>query len=371
MQSRRFRKDSLRLLFFSRGRGRGHAIPDAAIISSLRRTVPDLDVLFVSYATGARVLRSLGYEVIDLGFGENSQMFPTLIKSTRIISHLQPSLVISHEEFSVPVAARIVGVRNIFLTDWFPSDSPSLMQSIAYSDTIICLDHVESIDLPDGFKTKAVFTGPVLKKFSISSTDRQDTRNELGLNESSLLISVIPGGASNSLECNSPIWSLVTKAFRSIPCNDKKLVWIADEDFDLLSSYSISDDRIEILRPRNDIERLMIASDVVITKGNRITTMEAAALGVQTVSLSHGLNPVDDRRIHRIPHHRSLNAREISHENVAAVFRSLVNHSPGSRSSDPTSQNGLDQAVQFLVDQCDLVRSVTVRSREGIRRMEL
>lgn len=365
MQSRRFRKDAFRLLFFSRGRGRGHAIPDDAIISRLGQVVPDLDVLFVSYATGARVLRNLGYDVIDLGFGENSEMFPTLIKATRIISHLQPSLVISHEEFAVPLAAKIVGVRNIFLTDWFPSDSYSLMQSISYSDTIICLDHLESIDFPAGLQSNAIFTGPVFRDFSISRTDRQDIRRELNVEKSTFLIGVIPGGASNSLECNSPIWSLVTKAFEGIPSTEKKLIWIADEDFDLLSSFSSSNDRIQILKPRNDIERLMTACDVVITKGNRITTLEAAALGVQTISLSHGLNPIDDRRVHRIPHHKALDARKISHKSLASVLRSLMSCPPRSKASDPESRNGLDRAVRFLVDQCDLVHSIAMESRDS------
>jgi hypothetical protein len=41
------------VLFFARGRGRGHAVPDTAIVDELLQLSPDLNVCFASYATGA------------------------------------------------------------------------------------------------------------------------------------------------------------------------------------------------------------------------------------------------------------------------------------------------------------------------------
>ena len=40
-------------LFFSRGRGRGHAIPDLEIVRELAQITDAITVQFVSYATGA------------------------------------------------------------------------------------------------------------------------------------------------------------------------------------------------------------------------------------------------------------------------------------------------------------------------------
>ena len=39
----------------------------------------------------------------------------------------------------------------------------------------------------------------------------------------------------------------------------------------------------------------MVASDLVITKTNRMTVIELASLGIRTLSLSYGLNPVDEQ----------------------------------------------------------------------------
>ena len=48
------------VLFFSRGKGRGHAVPDAAIASDLVGREPDVKITFASYGMGAATLKSLG-----------------------------------------------------------------------------------------------------------------------------------------------------------------------------------------------------------------------------------------------------------------------------------------------------------------------
>ena len=53
------------ILFFSRGRGRGHAIPDMAIAEKLLRLRDDADIRFVSYATGAATFTEFGHSVIE------------------------------------------------------------------------------------------------------------------------------------------------------------------------------------------------------------------------------------------------------------------------------------------------------------------
>ena len=57
----RFSPGKRGILWFSRGRGRGHAIPDIEIIGALRQQRPDCEVRIVSYGTGARTFESFGY----------------------------------------------------------------------------------------------------------------------------------------------------------------------------------------------------------------------------------------------------------------------------------------------------------------------
>jgi len=59
------------LLFFSRGKGRGHAVPDAAIARELVALSPGVEIHFISYSVGATTLRDLGWNVVDLGLPED------------------------------------------------------------------------------------------------------------------------------------------------------------------------------------------------------------------------------------------------------------------------------------------------------------
>lgn len=58
------------ILFFSRGRGRGHAIPDLAIAKRLLHADPSLALAFASYGTGAETIRNSGCDLIDLRLSE-------------------------------------------------------------------------------------------------------------------------------------------------------------------------------------------------------------------------------------------------------------------------------------------------------------
>jgi hypothetical protein len=54
-----FEPDKKKVLFFTRGRGSGHAIPDIEITNELLGLRMDVEVRFVSYASGARTLSEL------------------------------------------------------------------------------------------------------------------------------------------------------------------------------------------------------------------------------------------------------------------------------------------------------------------------
>ncbi len=97
------------ILFFSRGRGRGHAIPDMDIAAELLRLRDDVDIRFVSYGTGAATFTEFGHSVIDLDLPERNSMLETLVRAGHLIGWLQPRLIVAHEEFGVPPAARIFG----------------------------------------------------------------------------------------------------------------------------------------------------------------------------------------------------------------------------------------------------------------------
>lgn len=61
-----FDEGKRKILFFSRGRGRGHAIPDMEIAKELTKDRQDVQVHFVSYGTGARTIEQYGFPLIDV-----------------------------------------------------------------------------------------------------------------------------------------------------------------------------------------------------------------------------------------------------------------------------------------------------------------
>ena len=152
------------MLFFTRDRGRGHAIPDIAMVRELERLRPDIRVRFVSYGTGALTFAAHGIPCIDLQLPDQNSVAATTVLAGRVMAALAPDLVVAQG-----------------------ADEHLLKRRVS---------------------------------------DRLD---------------------------------------------------------------------ITILGADWQIDRLMVASDLVITKTNRMTVIELASLGIRTLSLSYGLNPVDER----------------------------------------------------------------------------
>ena len=80
-----------KILFFSRGQGRGHALPDLAISEALLREKPQLDLHFVSYGTGADTLRAHGQTITDLDLPDDNPFIETLVRCLRVIEKRKTS----------------------------------------------------------------------------------------------------------------------------------------------------------------------------------------------------------------------------------------------------------------------------------------
>lgn len=94
----------------------------------------------------------------------------------------------------------------------------------------------------------------------------------------------------------APAYETVVTAFDQLRQPGKHSVWLAGADEHLLKErVSAHRNDITVLGTDWQIDRLMVASDLVITKTNRMTVIELASLGMRTLSLSYGLNPVDEQ----------------------------------------------------------------------------
>jgi len=289
-----FEPNKRKVLFFCRGRGSGHAIPDIEITNELLRLRGDVEVRFVSYATGATTLAEFGFPVIDLGLPELNSLLDVIVLATKITGWLQPDLVVAHEEFGALPAARVYDRPAIFLTDWFVESERITMGTLRFADQILFIDDEGYFEEPPQAKGKVTYVGPVLRRFAYSLADRPRARCELGLPEGAVVIAVLPG--SYATEERAPIADLVLRAFDSLDRTSKRLIWIAGSDTEPLRTKAGSRDNVQVMEREWQIDRLLVASDVVITKANRKTVVELESLGIPSLALSAELNPIDDAR---------------------------------------------------------------------------
>lgn len=317
------------VVFFSRGKGRGHAVPDAAIARELLTLQPDLEISFVSYSTGASTLMELGHQVVDLKLPEDNSLWDTVVRAGQLLRVLQErtaeTLVVSHEEFCVMPMAKTFGFRTVFLTDWFLHTESEFMRCLKYSDEVIFMDDPGIYDEPPYLCGKVSYVGPVLRDLRLQAVDRPERRARLGLPPDAAVILVAPGGAEMHGEARSPIFDLVLAAYELLNVTEKRLVWVTGEpDYDSVRGRTADRKDIIILKPHYDFTPTLLASDVVITKGNRVTVLECEALGIPSISISYGNNPVDDYRVSRIRTNAALRARRLKPDVLAMYFRRSV-----------------------------------------------
>lgn len=330
-----FDPERIGVLLFSRGRGRGHAVPDCALAAELCRLRGDVDVRFVSYATGAATFEELGHTVIDLDLPENNPLFETLIRATRVIGWLKPKLVIAHEELAALAAAKILELPTVYLADWFSKPEDIRTGLLNYADEIVFLDEAGIFPEPPQAQGRVRYVGPILRPSSYTRQDRPRARQELGVPPDQLVIAVLPGSWT---EQRAPIFELVAAAFELLPARSKTLLWIAGEDYADLEKEARNRPGIVIRKQDWQMDRLMVASDVAITKATRQTALELAALGVPSISLSHGLNRIDDIRVKHIASNTALRAKEVEPTVLAATITSIVKapepqHAPAATAS--------------------------------------
>lgn len=310
------------IVMFSRGRGHGHAIPDMLIADEISRIAPQIAITFVSYATGANTFRHAKRDVIDLELTENNSFTETLLACEALLRREPPSLVIAHEEFAAIVAAKICNRKVVFVSAWLPPQGSIGADTLGVCDAAIVLGNPGLFPVPLGMKVAPVYVGPIIRAVQFTHRDRAVLRQDAGIDASALIIAVVPGGAASEREM--PIADVVISAFLAIGGMDKRLIWISDKDYVLMCGKLAGlkgASAMEFIQP---VERIIAMADVVITKGTRGITYDAAAVGVPTISISFGRNPIDDVIVPRIPTNISLNGKAVTAEILVGYIRAAA-----------------------------------------------
>jgi hypothetical protein len=288
----------VRILFFTRGRGRGHAIPDIQLASQLPA---DWDIRFASYGTGAATFASAGIPCIDMGLPDTNGTAETTVIAGRLIGHLNPDIVVVHEEFAALPAAKIFGKPTILITDFFTSPEMYSMATLSFADAILFPGRRGVFTEPPQAKGRVTYVQPILRPFAYRRNHRRKARAELGLDEDTLVISVLPGSWTEQM---APSVDQIHRAFTNLKAPAKHLIWLAGSDQQAIHKQIAKNATILSYTP--EIDRIMAASDLAITKCNRLTVTELASLGIRTISMSYGLNPTDEQAIASLPANRTV-----------------------------------------------------------------
>jgi hypothetical protein len=207
----------------------------------------------------------------------------------------------------------------MFITDFF--DDPELysMAALKFADRILFTGAPGIFGEPPWVKSKVHYVGPILRNFRYTRLDRVAARKELGILPESFVVSMFPGSWTEAV---APALDLVVGAFDKLLANGATLVWVAGQDVELVREAVGKRNAIVVEREWT-IERLMVASDVALTKTNRTTVLELHHLGIPTINLSWGLNPIDDRIVRSLDGVVWLNAAADTCTDLAEAIRTI------------------------------------------------
>lgn len=307
------------VLFFSRGRGHGHAIPDDALTRELE-LLPDISVRLASYGTGLRTLSGLGHDAYPLNIEETAPFLDVVISTRQAIDALQPDVVIAHEEFAAVFSAYTAGIPAIFISAWLPLQNSVNREALRFASSIVVLGEPGLFSAPAG-APKPQYAGSLHRKMAVGRDQRGLVRAELGLDESEFIFVVVTGGAA--AERDSPLASLIFGAYEACGFAEKRLYWLSNKDAAYIKANYSHLPNVTALPFYSPIEKLLLAADVILTKGTRGITLDAAALGVPSISISHGNNPIDDLLVPRIKNNVALSASALDPEALLYHIRKV------------------------------------------------
>lgn len=315
------RKGDLKILFFSKGFGRGHAMPDLAIANLIHQYRPNITLQFVSYGTGAATIRAHKCDVIDLGMPDNNPLLETIVHCIKLVVRLGPTLIVTHEEIAPLLAAQAFDTPCLFITDYFQEPPMLTTKILEFAEEVIFTGDAGVFTEPPALQHLIRYVGPAVRPLKYRRSDRDKARQELKLPLDGTVVSCMPG---NWTESGSPIADVLIAAFDQLPVSGRFLIWLAGRDFESLHSRLGTRSDIFVVKESWDIDCLMVASDVVVTKSNRMTLHELHALGIPSLALSHGANWPDDVVANRIPTNRLLDARDLDATSLTACLMERI-----------------------------------------------
>jgi len=292
---------SPKILYLSRGRGFGHTMNDLLILKELKKINIDLSILVASYHKGYVCFIENGFRPLNLGLKPREEL--TLKAGFRIwsiIRKFNPDLVVSDEVFIALHITKGLKIPSILITHWFfetLTEKHPIIPAVKKADHVIFVDTPEFHNIPLDYNVHLTFVGPLIREFKYHLKDKKKARHELGISMKDKVILVTPGGGH---QVRRKFLEVNLEVFKELKGDNLKLIILAGELCKEFRERSIDEDRIIVEDFDWEMDRLMVASDLVICKGSFSTTWELACLGVPSISIPDMSNPIDQIHVNRM-----------------------------------------------------------------------
>jgi len=289
------------ILYFSRGRGFCHAMRDMLIIEELTKLNERLNIKVASYADGYTCFDKNGFEVLDLGLGLDEEFgYKAVNRMKSLIEKFNPDLIVADEVFLVLPLAKKFGITSLLITNWFFESIDKrhpMIPVVRDANRIIFADRKEFHKVPSNFDVPVSFVGPIIREFEYTQKDKKRARGKLGLKENETILLVTPAGRHKH---RSKLLDLTTTILTKVNKQELRLILLAGPLFEEYLERFKTNDKVIVKSYDWEIDRLMAASDLVITKGTFTTSWELVFLGVPSISIPDGDNPVDLMHIKKL-----------------------------------------------------------------------
>jgi uncharacterized protein (TIGR00661 family) len=307
---------------------------DLLILKELKDINKDLSILVASYHKGYVCFIENGFKPLNLGLKPKEEL--TLKAGFRIwsiIRKFKPDLVVTDEVFIALHITKGLKIPSILITHWFfetLSEKHPIIPAIKKADHVIFVDTPEFHKIPRDYNVNLTFVGPVIREFEYGLKDKGRARKELDIEKEDKVILVTPGGGH---QVRSKFLEISLEAFKELDGDNLKFIILAGELCEEFIQKYGTDNRIIIKDFDWQMDRLMVASDLVICKGSFSITWELAYLGIPSISIPDVSNPIDQIHVNRMDK-RKLTLRidprkfnkNVLIENIREFFDSKCNN---------------------------------------------
>lgn len=365
----------MKILFFSRGLGIGHAARDLALASALEEE--SIASTFFSYESGTKYFRNMQVPVVDTGFSNTSHavmdthalihgFFEDLLGYSSILAGKE-GLVIGDEELFLPFSCKILKRPSMFITDWFPtmiqkykSDALIPLANAAFdqADYILVPDFKDHIVIPPQLEEKTFFFGPFFRgDIGQLRESKHSLRKKYGFDDTPVIVVTVGGS-----QLNFPVLEKCIQS-HEILCEteDYKMILITGPD---ISPEELPDTGAEIRQFVPDFMELAASCDLVITGAGHSTLMEVSALGVPSIVIPIAGWVSQEREATRVERAHAgivLPRQETTAQGLALTIRDLLNDSEKLKE---LSRNGIKRIP--CIDGATRAAQFILKHSEGV-----